>query len=200
MLSAVKNDESYFIQWDPESSSDVSIINTRQFNDLERNLYSTITAITLTISFTHFTAAKSHKMNFDGFFTAILKTISGAQVTTQIFVSDLPPSDPPLLGEFELLNIGLITYHPEDRQVNVRKIEEKSKQLDNGIKIELKDKDWVKKFGDLHEKYKKVFSGMDLLKNYTVNRLVGDYRHVNKFIRPTSTTVSPRLESFLDKM
>ena len=31
-------------------------------------------------------------------------------------------------------------------------------------------------------------------------RLVGDYRHVNKFIRPTSTTISPRLESFLDKM
>ena len=31
-------------------------------------------------------------------------------------------------------------------------------------------------------------------------RLVGDYRHVKKFIRSTSTTVSPRLETFLDKM
>ena len=146
------------MQLDPDSGSDVSIINRCQFNDLQRNLYSTTTAITLTKSFTHFTAANSHVMKFDGFFTAILKTISGAQVTTRIFVSDLPPSDPPLLGEFELLTLGLITYHPEGRQVNVRKIEEKSKTLDNGIKIELKNKDWIKKFGDLYEKYKKVFS------------------------------------------
>ena len=72
-------------------------------------------------------------MKFDVFFTAILKTISGAQVTTRLFVSDLPSSDPPLLGEFELLPLGLITYHPEGKQVNVWKIEENSKKLDKGI-------------------------------------------------------------------
>ena len=154
------------MQWDPDSGSDVSIINRRQFNDLQRNLYSTTTAITLTKSFTQFTAANSHVMKFDGFFTAILKTISGAQVTTRIFVSDLPSSNPPLLGEFELLTLGLITYHPEGKQVNVRKVEENSKKLDKGIKIELKDKDWTKKFETLHEKHKKVFSGMGLLKDY----------------------------------
>ena len=66
-ISLHNNDQSYFMQWDPDSGSDVSIINRRQFNDLQRNMYSTTTAITLTKSFTHFTAANSHKMNFDGF-------------------------------------------------------------------------------------------------------------------------------------
>ena len=34
------------------------------------------------------------------------------------------------LGEFELLTLGLITYHPEGKQVNVRKVEENSKTTD----------------------------------------------------------------------
>ena len=63
--------------------------------------------------------SNTSRMKFDGFFTAILKTISGAQVTTRIFVSDLPSSDPPLLGEFELLTLGLITYHPEGKQIGL---------------------------------------------------------------------------------
>ena len=84
-LSLHKNDKSYFMQWDPDSGSDVSIINRRQFNDLQRNLYSTTTAITLTKSFTHFMAANSHKMNFDGFFTAILKTVI-VYGTSQLFL------------------------------------------------------------------------------------------------------------------
>ena len=165
-LSLHENDESHFMQWDPDSGSDVSIINRSQFNDIQRHFYNSSTAITLTKSHSHFTMANSSRMKFDGFFTAILKTISGAQVTTRIFVSDLPPSDPRLLGEFELLTLGLITYHPEGKQVNVRKVEENSKKLDKGIKIELKDKDWTKKFETLHEKHKKVFSGMGLLKDY----------------------------------
>ena len=64
-------------------------------------------------------------MNFDGFFTAVLKTISGSQVTIQNFLSDLLPSDQPLLGDFKLLTSGLITYQPEGLQVNARKVEEK---------------------------------------------------------------------------
>ena len=30
--------------------------------------------------------------------------------------------------------------------------------------------------------------------------LVGDYRHLNKFIQKVSTTTSPRIETFLDRM
>ena len=165
-ISLLKNDESHFMQWDPDSRSDVSIINRRQFNDVQKHFYQTTTAVTLTKSYSHFTAANTSRMKFDGFFTAILKTISGAQVTTRIFVSDLPSSDPPLLGEFELITLGLITYHPEGKQVNVQKVEENSKKLNKGIQIELKDKDWIKKFETLHGKHSKVFSGMGLLKDY----------------------------------
>ena len=132
-ISLRENDESHFMQWDPDSGSDVSIINRRQLNDIQKHFYQTTTAVTLTKSYSYFTAANTFQMKFDGFFTAILKTISGAQVTTRIFVSDLPSSDPPLLGEFELLPLGLITYHPEGKQVNVRKVEENSKKLDKGI-------------------------------------------------------------------
>ena len=106
-LSLHNGDNPHFMQWDPDSGSDVSIINRSQFNDIQRHFYNSSTAITLTKSHSHFTTANSSRMKFDGFFTAILKTISGAQVTTRIFVSDLPPSDPPLLGEFELLTLGL---------------------------------------------------------------------------------------------
>ena len=109
------------------------------------------------------------KLNFDRFLTAIFKTLSRAHVTTRISVSELTSSDPPLLEEFELLTLGLITYHPEGKQVNVRKVEENSKKLDKGIQIELKDKDWIKKFETLHGKHSKVFSDWVYLSTMSVN-------------------------------
>ena len=83
-LSLHNGDNPHFMQWDPDSGSDVSIINRSQFNDIQRHFYNSSTAITLTKSHSHFTMANSSRMKFDGFFTAILKTISGAQVTTRI--------------------------------------------------------------------------------------------------------------------
>ena len=215
--------------WDPDSGSDVSIKNRSQYNSIQRHFYNSSTAITLTKGHSHFTTANSSRMKFDGFFTAR-----------------------------RIWTLGLITYHPEGKQVNVRKVEENSKTTDKGISIELKNKDWIKKFETLHKKHEKVFSGMGLLKDYEVElklaedtpeffyrpslvpvhlqdraterlneyiklglfelvpqgtpikylssllvieekdkvRLVGDYHYVNEFIRPTSTTVSPRLDTF----
>ena len=46
----------------------------------------------------------------------------------------------------------------------------------------------------------KYSSSLLVIKEKDKVRVVGHYRHVNKFVRPNSTAVSPRLETFLDKM
>ena len=251
------NNSSYFLEWDPDSGSDITILSRAEFQKIQRHFCK---SITLSQTFATFTTANNSAMHFDGYFNAIFTTISGATCKSKIFVSNLPPDEPPLLGENELLALGLIKYFPEGRQI--RKVQKQAESKSNPLpKIELTDKKYVETFEALHKEYGNVFQGMGLLKNYECElhltedieffyrpalvpvhlqdraserlreyisqglfewvpsgtpikysssllvieegeklRLVGDYRHLNKFIQKVSTTTSPRIETFLDRM
>ena len=252
--------EPYFLQFDPDSGSDVSILSRHHFLILEKYFFKSKSAIQLTRTKTKFTAANNLRINFDGYFLCTFTSLSGATCQSRIFVSDLPPDEPPLLGEQELLQLGLITYHPEGKQV--KQIKENSSKVEPTLPtIALKEEKQIILFETLHNNFSDDFSGMGLLKGYELDlqlteeieffyrpalvpvhlqdraserlreyisqglfewvpqgepvrysssllvieegtkiRLVGDYRHVNKFIAKTSTTAPPHIETFLDKM
>ena len=74
-------------------------------------------------------------------------------------VLNIPPNEHSLLGERDLLMLGLICYHPNGSFVKtITSYPEPT--------IATEDPKWIKQFKDLHSKHKKVFQGMGLLKNY----------------------------------
>ena len=66
---------------------------------------------------TYFSAANTTEMEFDGYFCATLRTLSGATCETRIYVCNLPSTEPPILGEPELSKLELITYNPLGKQI-----------------------------------------------------------------------------------
>ena len=67
-----------------------------------------------------------------------------------------------------LLKLGLINYNPKGKAV---KLVSKSTADESTVLPEIKcdNKEYIEKFSKLHERYKKVFNGMGLLKDYTVD-------------------------------
>ena len=144
------------IQFQADSGSDVSLLSRKNLQDLENYLKTKIPLKKVTKKFR---AANFTSINFDGYFIAKLKTLSGQTCSTEMHVLNIPPNEASLLGETDLLNLGLICYHPNGSFVkSITKYPEPTIATDDPI--------WIKKFKDLHSKHKKVFQGMGLLKGY----------------------------------
>jgi len=153
--------DNFLLQFQPDCGSDVTLISENDFANFQHHNSSNIT---LSETQTNFTAANNTQMNFIGFFHTTLCTKSGKSCEAKVFVADIPDSDPPLIGEKHLLNLGLITYHPNGS--NVRKIAQIN--TCNGehlsmIKVELNDPTEQDLFKNLHKRFSSVFTGMGLL-------------------------------------
>ena len=144
------------VKFQADSGSDVSLLSRKNFEDLEIFLKQKIPLKKVTKIFR---AANFTTINFDGYFIATLKTLSGQICTTEMHVLNIPPNEHSLLGERDLLMLGLICYHPNGSFVKtITSYPEPT--------IATEDPKWIKQFKDLHSKHKKVFQGMGLLKNY----------------------------------
>ena len=132
------------IKFQADSGSDVSLLSRRDFQDLENYLKTKIQLKKVTKIFR---AANFTTINFDGYFTAHLKTLSGQTCITEMHVLNIPPNEKSLLGETDLLNLGLICYHPNGSFVrSITSYPEPTISTNNPI--------WIKKFKDLHLKFK----------------------------------------------
>ena len=159
--------DNFPLQFLPDCGSDGTVINSETFANYQHFINA---SVNLSKSQTTFTAANDTPINCHGYFHANLSTESGNTCNAKIYVADISPSDPPLLGEDHLLTLGLITYHPQGS--SIRKVAKEPITADNPISkinIELTDPSEIEMFESLHKKYKGVFSGMGLLKNYEVN-------------------------------
>ena len=143
-------------KFQPDSGSDVSLCSRQHLRDLE---FITKKPIKLKPVTRTFRAANNSQIVFDGYFIAELQTQSGKKLLTRMHVLDMPPNDPALIGEIELLKLGLMRYNPKGELI--RSISNYPKP-----KINLDDPKFHKKFNNLHERFKKVFIGIGCLKNY----------------------------------
>ena len=140
----------------PDSGSDVTLCSRQHLRDLE---FKTNQKIPLKPVTRNFRAANNSKIIFDGYFIAQLQTRSGQTCNTKMHVLNMPPKDPPLIGEIELLKLGLMRYNPNGEFVkNINSFPKPIIKLDNPKYKIL--------FENLHEKYRKVFTGMGCLKGY----------------------------------
>ena len=167
-----------WIKFQPDCGSDLVLINRFVFNDLQKFLNK---KINLTHDFQQFYAANLSKVFVDGYFIGNITTESGASCESRIYVQNVPKSEPPLLNEATLLKLGLINYNPKGKTVKlVSKVTPDESTVLPEIKCE--SKEYIEKFSKLHERYKKVFSGTALLRNYSVDfKLTKD---IEFFYRP----------------
>ena len=153
-----------YLFWQPDCVSDVVIItrgHLKQINDYNQQ------EMKLQPTDTKFYAANLSRMKFDGYFNATLQSQSGATCNTKVYVANLPITEPPLLNETVLLELGLITYSPEGRVKQISK--NQTKQNPSDPKIALNEPEYIKRFTNLHAKYSTVFQGMGLLRDYEVD-------------------------------
>ena len=124
------------VKFQADSGSDVSLLSRKNFQDLEFFLKQKIPLKEVTKIFR---AANFTTINFDGYFIATLKTLSGQICTTKMHVLNIPPNEDPLLGERDLLQLGLIHYHPNGTFV-------KSITTYPKPTIATEDPQWIKKW------------------------------------------------------
>ena len=134
------------IKFQADSGSDVSLISRKNLYDLEIYLKKKIPLKKVTKLFR---AANFTTIIFDGYFIANLKTLSGQTCTTEMHVLNIPPNEAPLLGERDLLHLGLMHYHPNGTFV-------KSITSYPEPTIVTKDPKYIQLFKDLHSKHRKV--------------------------------------------
>ena len=140
-----------YLLWQPDCGSDIVIItrnHLKQINDYnqqEMKIYQPDT---------NFYAANLSRMKFDGYFNATLQSQSGETCKTKVYVANLPMTEPPLLNETVLLDLGLITYSPEGRVKQISK--NQIKQNPSDPNIALNEPEDIKRFTNLHAKYASV--------------------------------------------
>ena len=98
--------EGHDLFWQPDCGSDAVIVTRGHFKKINNQLTQKLKLFPTEKTFY---AANLSKMPFDGFFNATLKSLSGAQCNSRVYVANLPISEPPLLNETVLLKLGLIT-------------------------------------------------------------------------------------------
>ena len=188
--------DNFPLQFQPDCGSDVTLISENDFANFK---YHTSSKIALLQDECSFTAANSTPIEFLGFFYTTLFSKSGRNCKAKIYVADLPESEPPLIGEKHLLELGLITYHPHGG--SIRKIAQNDTMPKISIELEL-DSD-RELFENLHKRFSSVFTGMGLLKNYEVNLELSS--PIEFFYRPALVPVhlkekaSKRLYEYIDK-
>ena len=151
------------IEFQPDCGADVSICGRHHVKNIESN---TKTKINLQKDNRPFKAANSTPVNFDGFFNANLTTLSGNTCQTKMYVLNINPKEPPLLGELDLLRLNLISYHPTGYVKLVSSAPNPT--------IEITEPKYLNMFQNLHQKYNKVFQGLGCLKDYVVDLQLTD--------------------------
>ena len=188
--------DNFPLQFQPDCGSDVTLISENDFANFK---YHTSSKIALLQDECSFTAANSTPIEFLGFFYTTLFSKSGRNCKAKIYVADLPESEPPLIGEKHLLELGLITYHPHGG--SIRKIAQNDTMPKISIELEL-DSD-RELFENLHKRFSSVFTGMGLLKNYEVNLELSS--PIEFFYRPALVPIhlkdqaSKRLYEYIEK-
>ena len=140
-----------------DSGSACDIIST----DLFEKLQSKIGRIELKPVTKCYKAANRTIITFKGYFKCNISSAT-TSIETQMFVMDLPPNSTPILGEKSLLKLGLIKYNINGNFVN-------SISTFTKPKILCTDPDIVSRVESLHNKYKKLFSGIGCLKDYEID-------------------------------
>ena len=156
--------EGHDLFWQPYCGSDAVIVTRGHFKKINNQLTQKLELFPTKKTFY---VTNLSKMPFDRFFNATLKSLSGAQCNSRVYVANLPISEPPLLNETVLLKLRLITYNPDGfvRHVKESNVDQNSSEP----KIATKDPKYIKIFQDLHKEYGTVFQGMGLLKDYEVD-------------------------------
>ena len=188
--------DNFPLQFQPDCGSDVTLISENDFANFK---YHTSSKIALLQNECSFTAANSTPIEFLGFFYTTLFSKSGRNCKAKIYVADLPESEPPLIGEKHLLELGLITYHPHGG--SIRKIAQNETMPKISIELQL-DSD-RELFENLHKRFSSVFTGMGLLKDYEVNLELSS--PIEFFYRPALVPVhlkdkaTERLKEYISK-
>ena len=142
----------------PDSGSDVDIITTQNYFDLQSKLNKNIYLKPVTKLYR---AANRSLITFRGYFSCKLSSAS-TTINTKVYVLDLPPGDPPLLSKKSLKALGLIKFSKDGGFV-------KSVSKFTKPHVECKDPQIIKKLDLVHERYRKVFIGLGKCKNYEVD-------------------------------
>ena len=100
--------EGHNLFWQPDCGSDAVIVMRGHYEKINQ-----LKKLKLHQTEKTFYAANLSRMPFDGYFNATLTSASGAQCESRVYVANLPTSEPPLLNETVLLQLGLITYSPD---------------------------------------------------------------------------------------
>ena len=103
-----------FNNFHPDSGSCVTVISKYHHKELKHSLKQSLPLHPIN---RHFRAANGSEIIFQGFFFANLATLSGTSIKTKIYVLNLAPEEPPLLGESDMLRLGLIKYNPNGGMV-----------------------------------------------------------------------------------
>ena len=142
-------------QCDPDCGSDATIISRYHLSDLEQQ---NKTTLPLNPVDKLFKCANSTECFLDGYFNGTLRTKSGKSKYTKIYVLKMTQREPPLLGEEDLLDLGLISYNPDGDYVKkVTSYPKPILDVEQSMKL---------KFDALHDEMKVVFEGIGCLKNY----------------------------------
>ena len=146
-----------------DSGSDVDILPTNLFHKLENTLKEKIPLKPVTKTYR---AANRTLITFRGFFPCSIASASNS-INTKIYVMDLPAGASPILGEKSLLALGLIKYNIDGGFVQ-------SVSTFTKPKVCCTDPHIVSKVDAIHNKYKKLFSGIGCLKNYEIDLKLAD--------------------------
>ena len=142
----------------PDSGSDVDIITTQNYFDLQSKLNKTIYLKPVTKLYR---AANRSLITFRGYFSCKLSSAS-TTINSKVYVLDLPPGEPPLLSKKSLKALGLIKFSKDGGFV-------KSVSKFTKPHVECKDPQIIKKLDLVHKRYRKVFIGLGKCKNYEVD-------------------------------
>ena len=146
-----------------DSGSACDIISTDLFNELQSKVGKRIELKPVTKCYK---AANRTIITFKGYFTCTISSTT-TSINTHMFVMDLPPNSTPILGEKSLLRLGLIKYSKNGNFVQ-------SISTFTKPKIICTDPDIVSRVDALHEKYKKLFSGIGCFKDYEIDLKLSD--------------------------
>ena len=177
---------------DPDCGSDATIISVYHLRDLE---FQNKQKIPLKPVTKLFKCPNSTDVVFEGYFHGTLRTKSGKTKQTKIHVLKMSPREKPLIGETDLLDLGLVRYNPSG--ACVKKITSYPKP-----KIDVEPPSMKLKFDALHEDMKVVFDGIGCLKHYEVELKLredacGFYRRSNNVALHLLDLATERLREYI---
>ena len=153
--------ENIGIMVDPDCGSDTNLISKSDLQELEDRLGRRLPLRRCT---KRYKAVNEIPLNFDGTIHVKISNLQDKSIKTVFHVlSDKNNNEPPLLGEKDLFQLGLISYSPHGGFVRTV-----SKNIALP-KVNVKDPQFAQQINALNQKFRHLFDGLGCLRNYEVD-------------------------------